>query len=96
MKILAIISAAEGADFALIRQHLAAELRGSWELFTAGILREAYATASPSRVVFMLETETPTQAQALLEDLPLVKAGAFTFELIALRPFANWSLLFAK
>jgi hypothetical protein len=96
VKILALISVADGADFSAIRQHLADELRGSWELFAAGILREAYATASPSRVVFTLETESIVQAQALLEELPLVKAGVFAIELMELRPFTNWSLLFAK
>jgi len=96
MKTLAIISVAPGAETATIRQHLADELRGSWEMFANGTLREAYATENPGRVVFILETASLDDARTLLGDLPLVRAGCFSLELLELRPFVNWSLLFSK
>jgi hypothetical protein len=96
MKWLAIVDVAEGAPISEIRAGLAEELRGSWSLFLAGILREAYATETPTRVVFMLEAASEAEASGHLDALPLVKAGHLTYQIIALRPFANWSLLFEK
>jgi hypothetical protein len=57
MKVLAIIDLAQGASMEKVREEFVNELKGSWHLFESGVLREAYATASPTRVVFVLETE---------------------------------------
>ena len=96
MKILALIEVAPGAPVDAVRADLVNELRGSWSLFTSGVLREAYATASPTRVVFVLEADDVARAEAHLRTLPLVAAGHMRFDLVELRPFANWSLLFAR
>lgn len=96
MKVLAIIDVLPGADMERIRAKIADELKGSWALFTSGILREAYATAKPSRVVFVLEAENAAHADEQLRKLPLVAAGQLTVELVELRPFVNWLMLFAS
>jgi hypothetical protein len=96
MKILAIIDVAPGSDISGIRTELPSELRGSWGLFSSGVLREAYATAAPTRVVFVLEAESTAEANAHLQKLPLVASGAMRIELVELRPFVNWSMLFAE
>jgi len=95
MKILAIIDVAPSAPIETVRAELAKELKGSWDLFASGILREAYATATPTRVVFVLEVEDTAQAEGHLSKLPLIAGGLLRFELVELRPFVNWSLLFA-
>jgi len=95
MKILALIDVVAGAPIEKIRAELASEVRASWELFAAGALREVYATAAPSRVVFVFEAADPEEAAGRLDDMPLIKAGHLKYELIELRPFTNWSLLFA-
>lgn len=95
MKLLAIIDVAATADVSEIRAQLARELEASWALFAKGILREAYATEAPTRVVFVLEAGDRTQAEAQLRRLPLIASGSFSFALIELRPFVNWSRLFA-
>lgn len=95
MKLLAIVDMAPGADLQTIRNDLAKELSASWALFSSGVLREAYATATPTRVIFVLEADGTGEAEAHLRKLPLVAAGAFRFELIELRPFVNWSALFS-
>jgi hypothetical protein len=95
MKVLAIIDVAHGAPLEKVRATLRDELRGSWKLFEQGVLREAYATGSPARVVFVLEVDDAEGALAHLQTLPLVSAGLLHVELVELRPFANWSLLFA-
>lgn len=95
MQVLAIVDAAPGAQMESVRAGLADELKGAWALYAQGVLREAYATATPTRVVFVLETENADSAAAELHKLPLVAAGLFRCEMIELRPFVNWSRLFA-
>jgi hypothetical protein len=96
MKILALIEVAPGANMDTLRAELTDELKGSWALFSSGVLREAYATATPTRVVFVLEAEDAASAEAHLRTLPLVARGLMRFELVELRPFVNWSALFAR
>jgi hypothetical protein len=95
MKVLAMIDVAASARMDDIRPKLADELRGSWALFSSGVLREAYATSVPTRVVFVLETEDVAHAEAHLRTLPLIANGSLGVQLVELRPFANWELLFA-
>ncbi len=94
MKLLALVDLAHGADISKVRAGLEDELRGSWGLYKGGILREAYATASPTRVVFVLEAGTVAEAHGLLSKMPLVVAGLMSIEVLELKPFTNWSLLF--
>jgi hypothetical protein len=96
MKVLAIIDVAPGANMAELRKALPEEIKGSWGLFASGVLREAYATASPTRVVFVLEAESVAAAEAHLRPLPMVAAGLMKIEYVELRPFVNWSALFAR
>jgi hypothetical protein len=96
MKILAIIDVARDARMESVRGELGDEIEGSWHLFEAGILREAYATASPTRVVFVLEADDAKAAHAHLHGLPMVAAGLVHVEVVELRPFVNWSILFAR
>jgi hypothetical protein len=95
MKILATLTLMPGANAEKLRAELAAELRASWGLYAAGALREAYATEDPKRVVFVIEAKDAAAAQQLLAPLPLVAAGMFDIALVELRPFVNWSVLFA-
>jgi len=96
MKILAILDVLPGAPMESVRAKLPNELKGSWALFASGVLREAYATARPTRVVFVLEAEDAAHAEEHLRKLPLVAAGHLNFEIVELRPFVNWSMLFAQ
>jgi hypothetical protein len=96
MKIQAIIDVASGTSIEKIREELAIEINSAWHLFETGVLREAYATASLTRVVFVLEAEDAKSAHEHLHTLPMVAEGLVRVELIELRPFVNWSLLFAR
>jgi hypothetical protein len=96
MKVLAIIDVAQDARMESVRAELAYEIRGSWHLFETGVLREAYATAVPTRVVFVLEADDAKGAQAQLSKLPMVSGGLVRVEVVELRPFVNWSLLFSR
>jgi hypothetical protein len=94
VKILALIDLVPGQRLEDVRAELAQELAASWRLFAGGILREAYATQVPTRVAFVLEAEDLTHAEGQLRGLPLVARGLLTCQLVELRPFVNWSLLF--
>jgi hypothetical protein len=94
MKVLAILTLHPEASLEAVRAELANEIRGSWELFTSGVLREAYATEVPSRVVFVIEADDCAAAERHLAPLPLIAAGTFRVEFMELRPFVNWSMLF--
>ncbi len=94
MKVLAIVDLSATADRAELVRRLNEELRESWKLFSADVIREAYATGDPTRVVFVLETGDIAAARTALQQLPLVAIGYFTIQLIELRPFSNWARLF--
>ncbi len=93
MKILALVSLKNSVPLDHIRPHLVAELQGSWRLYSGDVIREAYLTESPSRVVFILEAPSSAEARVQLEKLPLVAEGVFEVVLVELRPFTNWSML---
>jgi hypothetical protein len=96
MKVLALLSLVPEAQLGTVRAELANELRGSWALYASGSLREVYATEDPKRVVFVMEAEDAAAARRQLAPLPLVAAGMFNVECLELRPFVNWSMLFAQ
>lgn len=96
MKFLAIIDVAPGAQMEGVRSRLANELKESWALFASGVLREAYATSESTRVVFVLEADDAARANEHLRKLPLIVEGLLRFELIELRPFVNWAMLFVR
>ena len=95
MKVLAIIDMAPNASIDVIRGELKKELREAWRLYGSGVLREAYATDVPTRVVFLLEAQDIAHAEEGLRALPLVASGLMHASLVELRPFTNWSALFA-
>lgn len=94
MKVLAMLTLVPEAKLETVRVALADELRGSWALYSSGVLREFYATEDSRRVVFVIEAENAAAAKRLLAPLPLVAAGMFQVEFVELRPFVNWSMLF--
>jgi len=78
-----------------VRAELADELKGSWSLYASGVLRECYATEDPGCVIFVMEADDAAGAKKVLASLPMVAAGMFRLECVELRPFVNWSTLFA-
>lgn len=96
MKVLATLEMSATADRGKVIGQLNDELKSSWKLFEQDVLREAYGTDNPGRVVFIMEASEITAAQAALNGLPLVQAGCFDVQLIELRPFTNWSRLFSS
>lgn len=95
MKILALEQEAPGAPPQDFQPYLKAEAQRLWELHPSGDVRELYFRADKRAAVLVLECNSPEQARALLDSLPLVEAGLITFELIPLAAYPGFSRLFA-
>jgi muconolactone delta-isomerase len=74
---------------------LSAEAARSWELFCTGVIREMSWRTDRRDVVIVLEAADAAAAEAALASLPLVEAGAISFEVLGLRPYDGWARLFA-
>jgi hypothetical protein len=96
VKILALAHPLIEVDPAELFPTVKAETRRAWELIQANILREVYFREGSRLTVLILECAGVDEAQTALDTLPLVKAGAITFELIPLVPFDSLAILFAQ
>ena len=94
MKILALEVEQPGASAADFVPHLQVEARAVWDLTQAGTIREVYFRSDRSLAVMILEAADTQQAEAILGDLPLVKAGLIRFEVIGLQPYPGFGRLF--
>ncbi len=95
MKILAIEKASSGAGAGALRPHLRGEALKVWQLWQAGVIREAYFRQDRAEAVLVLECRDEAEAQGHLASLPLVGAGLITFDVIPLRTYSGFSRLFA-
>lgn len=94
MKILALEHELPGAT-ADAFQHLGQEeAHKAWDLHQAGLIRELYFRADESRAVLVLECESVDAASKILGELPFVREGLISFELIPLRAYPGFARLF--
>jgi muconolactone delta-isomerase len=97
MKILALeigVSGVRDEQFTL--ELLVAEAQRAWELYQEGTIRELYFRQDQYEAVLVLECEDSTEAQRVIDSLPLVKAGLIGFTLLPLVPYDGFARLFAK
>ena len=94
MKLLAIGRLREGADVREIALRAHDEMRALWQLYRDGVVREMYSPGRPGAVL-LLETAARQDAETALAGLPLAAGGVIDFELIQLRPFSAFEVLFA-
>ena len=73
-----------------------AEARRTWDLYCAGVIREISWQVDRDDVVLVLEAVDPAAAEAALSTLPLVEAGALSFQVLGLRPYDGWQRLFGR
>ena len=72
------------------------EARDTLRLQLAGKIDQWFAKTDGSGAVFLMNVTDPAEAHALLEDLPLGRAGMMTFELIPMGPLWPLGLLLAN
>lgn len=96
MKILAMEVEREGVSPEQFEPHLKAESWRAWALYREGVIRELYFRADRSAAVLILECADTTEAQQVLETLPLVQAGLIRFDVIPLVPYTGFGRLFKE
>ena len=96
MKILAIERELEGVSEEDFAPHLKAEARKIWELQQSGRLREIHFHRDKHVAVLVLECADEGEAQAILNELPLVQNGLIAFDLWPLTPYDGFARLFAN
>ena len=94
MKIIALEKEFRGG--ALSPQLLRAEAQRVWELYSQGIVREAYFRAGIREAVLILEARDVQSAKAILNTLPLLENGRIVFEVIPLIPYDGFQRLFSQ
>lgn len=95
MQIIALEAEAAGVTAEQFRPLLQAEARRVWELYLSGVVREIHFRADQHTAVLMLECDGVDAARAILDTLPLCRAGLITFDLIPLAPYPGFARLFA-
>jgi hypothetical protein len=94
MKLLAIGRPDDGVGPREIACHAREEVAALWDLYRAGVVREMYSPGGPGAVL-VLETPGRAEAEAALATLPLTASGLIIFEVIELKPFTAFEVLFA-
>jgi len=94
VKILAIEHELPGASADAFAQHGQVEARRVWALVQAGVIRETYFRADRAEAILILECAGVAEAQAVLDTLPLVRAGLIAFDLIPLVAYPGFARLF--
>jgi muconolactone delta-isomerase len=96
MKFLALERETPGFPSDQWQPHLRPEAAHAWELYQSGLIRELYFDSEHHTAVLILECADKEAAINLLATLPLVVAGAITFEVIPLVPYPGFARLFSK
>ncbi len=96
MKILAMEREVPGVKPEQFAQHRKLEARKVWDLYLAGIIRELYFRQDRSEAVLIMECPSAGEAIRALGDLPLVRAGLITFDVIPLVPYPGFARLFGE
>ncbi len=93
-RVLAMGHLTTGTTRATISPVMQKEVRDTVQLYLAGKIDQWYfRTDGPGGVVFILNCTSVEEAHALLEKLPLGKAGFMEFDLIPLGPLSPLNML---
>src|SRR5512139_2612185 len=96
MKFIALEKEIEKATVEHVQPLLRAEAAQVWGLYQANILREIYFRADRPEAVLVMECENISEAEGVLNTLPLVQEGLIEFEIIPLVPYPGFSRLFSE
>jgi muconolactone delta-isomerase len=96
MKILAIEHELPNTVAEDFQRYANEEARRTWDLHQSGLIRELYFRSDQDEAVLVLECASVEEAQQTVGDLPFVREGFITFELIPLKAYPGFERLFAK
>jgi hypothetical protein len=95
VKVLAILRPGKGVDVrAAVAAHARPEVHALWGLYREGMVREMYSPGGPGAVL-IVEAATVEAAESVLASLPLLANDVMSVEMIELRPFAAFEVLFS-
>jgi hypothetical protein len=92
MKYLAIEKEKTGLSSEDFAPYLENEAREVWHLYMEDRVREFYFNQEHNAVL-ILECDNLKEAHNLLSNLPLVKNGLISFDIMELRPYTGFSRL---
>jgi hypothetical protein len=96
MKILAVLRPGDGGDLgAAIAARAQEELGVLWNQYREGLVREIYSPGGPGAVL-IVEAASRDSAHRALGELPLMGDKVMSLELIELRPFTAFEMLFSR
>ena len=72
------------------------ESRTVWELYKQKIIREIYFRTDRKEAVLIMECSDVGEAEKILNTLPLVREKLISFDLIPLRPYDGYEILFEQ
>ncbi len=96
MKVLAIEKDRPDASPWDFEPHLKDEARAVWHLLQSGTIRDIYFRDDREEALIILEVHDVAEAERVLGQMPLAKAGLAEFEVIGLRPYSGFARLFKK
>lgn len=96
MRVLAFFTAPKNGRAIDYKRYQEAEAKMVWELYAAGLVREAYSCDSHVCAVMILECQSLAEAKQVSRQLPTVKAGVLRCELVKLDPLPKFSEFFAR
>jgi hypothetical protein len=96
MEIICISKRLPGSDATRLAELATAEAQAVWELYEQQIVRGVYFDPEKPAGIICLEAPDKNEAQRLLQKLPMVAEGLIDFDIYALGPFHQFSLLFAR
>ena len=94
MKIIALEHELPGSTSEAFQRLAQDEARTAWEMHQAGLIRELYFRADEPSAVLVLECELVEDASRILAELPFVREGLISFELIPLMAYPGFARLF--
>jgi hypothetical protein len=94
--VMVVLTVKTGVTREQVMAVMPAEIRQTVQLYLNGKMREWYARGDGRGVVFLLDSKDVTEAQAMMEDLPLAKKNLMDHEYIAVGPLLPLSLLIAN
>ena len=94
--VMVILTAKAGVTREQAMAVMPAEIRQTVQLYLKGTIREWYSRGDGRGVVFFLDTKDVTEANTIMEDLPLAKQNLMNHEYIAVGPLLPLRLLMAN
>jgi hypothetical protein len=94
--VMVILTVKEGVTRDQVTALMPSEIRQTVQLYLGGQIREWYSRGDGRGVVLLLETRDVSEAQSIMEGLPLAKENLMDHEYIAVGPLLPLRLLVAN